>query len=418
MLKNYLKIAWKVLLRRKFFTFISLFGISFTLMILMVATAMVDHLTGSHTPETRMDRTLFINFNKMTNEAKGSMMNSVPSYYYLQRYVMPMKTPEKVAIGSTFKGVNSYVNNKRLSLDLKYTDANFWEILEFNFLEGKAFNQQNLKNADKLAVITDYTRDQYFGVDVPAVGKYIVVDGVRYQVCGVVEDVPISRFNSYANVWVPLSTSHINKGDISLFGEHMAIILARKSSDIPKIQAEYQHIVKQIKVPDPQNFDRFGSYAEGILEGVVVRQLFGSRYGDDSGMGKFVAVVSLIVLLFMLMPTINLVNINVSRILERSSEIGVRKAFGASSRMLIGQFLVENIFLTLLGGLLGFLLSAVALQLISSSGIIPYAQLTLNWRVFAVGIGLSLVFGLLSGVIPAYKMSKLQAVEALKGGQL
>ncbi|QMU30041.1 ABC transporter permease [Adhaeribacter radiodurans] len=418
MLKNYLKIAWKVLLRRKFFTFISLFGISFTLMILMVATAMVDHLTGSHTPETHMDRTIFINFNKMTSETKNSMMNSVPSYYYLQRYVMPMKTPEKIAIGSTFKGVNSYVNNKRLSLDLKYTDANFWEILEFNFLEGKAFNQQNLKNADKLAVITDYTRDQYFGSDVPAVGKSIVVDGVRYQVCGVVEDVPISRFNSYANVWVPLSTSNINKGDISLFGEHMAIILAKKPSDIPKIKAEYQHIVRQIKVPDPQNFDRFASYAEGILEGVVVRQLFGSRYGDDSGMGKFVAVVSLIVLLFMLMPTINLVNINVSRILERSSEIGVRKAFGASSRMLIGQFLVENIFLTLLGGLLGFLLSALALQLISSSGIIPYAQLTLNWRVFAVGIGLSLVFGLLSGVIPAYKMSKLQAVEALKGGQL
>ena len=196
MLKNYLKIAWKVLLRRKFFTFISLFGISFTLMILMVATAMVDHLTGSHTPETRLDRTLFVNFNKMTNEQKNSMMNSIPSYYYLQRYVMPLKTPERIALGSTFRGVNSYVNNKRLSLDLKYTDTNFWEILEFDFLEGRAFNLQNLKNADKLAVITDYTRDQYFGSNVPAVGKYIVVDGIQYKVCGVVEDVPISRFNS------------------------------------------------------------------------------------------------------------------------------------------------------------------------------------------------------------------------------
>ncbi|QNF31941.1 ABC transporter permease [Adhaeribacter swui] len=418
MLKNYLKIAWKVLLRRKFFTFISLFGISFTLMILMVATAMVDHLTGSHTPETRLDRTIFVNFNKMTSQDKGSMMNAIPSYYYLQHYVIPMKTPEKIAIGSTFRGVNSYVNNKRLSLDLKYTDANFWEILEFNFLEGKAFNQQNLKNADKLAVITEYTRNQYFGANVPAVGKYIVVDGVRYQVCGVVEDVPISRFNSYAHVWVPLTTANINKGDTSFFGDYMAIILARKPSDISKIQAEYQHIVRQIKVPDPKNFNRFSSYAEGVLEGMVVRQLFGDRYGDDSGMGKFIAVVTLIVLLFMLMPTINLVNINVSRILERSSEIGVRKAFGASSRTLIGQFLVENIFLTLLGGLLGFLLSALALQLISNSGIIPYAQLTLNWRVFGIGMGLSLLFGLLSGVIPAYKMSKLQAVEALKGGKL
>jgi len=198
----------------------------------------------------------------------------------------------------------------------------------------------------------------------------------------------------------------------------MAIILAKSPADIPKIQAEYQHVVKQIKVPDPENFDTFRSYAEGILEGMFVRQLFGDRYGDNSGMAKFVAVVTLIVLLFMLMPTINLVNINVSRILERSSEIGVRKAFGASSRTLIGQFLVENIFLTLIGGLLGLLLSALVLQLISNSGIIPYAQLTLNWRVFGIGLGLSLLFGLMSGVFPAYKMSKLQAVEALKGGKL
>ncbi len=416
MLKNYLKIAWKVLLRRKFFTFISLFGISFTLMILMVATAMVDHLTGPHTPETRMNRMLFLNLVQMYG--KNNNMNSPPSYYYLQNYVMPLKTPEKVGISSYFKGVNSYVNNKRLSLDLKYTDANFWDILEFNFLEGKAFNQQDLKNANKVAVITDYTRDQYFGTDAPAVGKYIEADGIRYQVSGVVENVPISRFNSYAHIWVPVSTANINRADTGLTGDYMAIILAKSPADIPEIKAEYQHIVKQIKVPDPKNFDRFTSYAEGVLEGTVVRQLFGNRETGDSGMGKFVAIVTLIVLLFMLMPTINLININVSRILERSSEIGVRKAFGASSRTLIGQFLVENIFLTLLGGLLGFILSALALQLISNSDIIPYAQLTLNWRVFGIGMGLSLVFGLLSGVIPAYKMSKLQAVEALKGGQL
>ncbi|MDQ4140415.1 MAG: ABC transporter permease [Bacteroidota bacterium] len=382
----------------------------------MVATAMVDHATGSHTPETRLNRTIFVNFIMMTG--KNSNVNTLPSYYYLQRYVMPLQTPEKVAIGSMFKGVNSYVNNKRLSLDLKYTDANFWEILEFKFLEGKAFNQQDVKNANKVAVITRHTRDQYFGPGVSAVGKYLIADAIRYQVCGVVEDVPISRINSYAHVWVPVSTANINKADTNFSGEYMAIILAKKPSDIPKIQAEYQHIVKQIKVPDPQNFDTFSSYAEGILESMFVRQLFGNRNTGDSGMAKFIATVTLIILLFMLMPTINLVNINVSRILERSSEIGVRKAFGASSRTLIGQFLVENTFLTIIGGLLGFILSAVVLQLISNSGIIPYAQLTLNWRVFGIGMGLSLLFGLLSGVIPAYKMSKLHAVEALKGGKL
>ena len=60
----------------------------------------------------------------------------------------------------------------------------------------------------------------------------------------------------------------------------------------------------------------------------------------------------------MLLPTLNLVNINISRIMERASEIGVRKAFGASSRTLVGQFVVENIILTLVGGAFGLVLSA------------------------------------------------------------
>jgi putative ABC transport system permease protein len=60
MIRSYLKLAWKVLLRRKFFTFISLFGISFTLVVLMLATAMLDHVIAQYPPETRMDRTVGI----------------------------------------------------------------------------------------------------------------------------------------------------------------------------------------------------------------------------------------------------------------------------------------------------------------------------------------------------------------------
>ena len=61
MLLSYLKISWKVLLRRKVFTFISLFGISFTLMILLVVAALYDHTVGPHTPEKRVSQLLFIN---------------------------------------------------------------------------------------------------------------------------------------------------------------------------------------------------------------------------------------------------------------------------------------------------------------------------------------------------------------------
>ena len=121
-------------------------------------------------------------------------------------------------------------------------------------------------------------------------------------------------------------------------------------------------------------------------------------------------------MLFILLPTVNLININVSRIMERRSEIGVRKAFGASSRALVGQFVLENVLLTVVGGLLGFGLSVLVLRAITESGVVPYAQFVLNLRVFVAGVLLTLAFGLVSGVYPAWRMSRLHPVDALRGG--
>jgi len=112
---------------------------------------------------------------------------------------------------------------------------------------------------------------------------------------------------------------------------------------------------------------------------------------------------------------VNLINLNMSRIMERASEIGVRKAFGASSRSLVGQFIVENLVLTLIGGAAGFALSGLVLRALTASGLVPYARFALNYRVFAYGLGLALFFGLLSGVYPAWRMSRLHPVQALKG---
>jgi putative ABC transport system permease protein len=120
-------------------------------------------------------------------------------------------------------------------------------------------------------------------------------------------------------------------------------------------------------------------------------------------------------ILFMLLPTINLININVSRIIERASEIGVRKSFGASSLTLVGQFVVENLILTFIGGIVGFILSFLVLDLLSASNLIPYAVFHMNFRIFLYGMGLILLFGVISGVYPAWKMSRMHPVNALKG---
>jgi putative ABC transport system permease protein len=94
---------------------------------------------------------------------------------------------------------------------------------------------------------------------------------------------------------------------------------------------------------------------------------------------------------------------------------GVRKAFGASSRKLVIQFVVENILLCLVGGVLGLALAKGVLLWLEGSGLIPYLKVNIDLAVFGYGLIITVLFGVVSGVIPAWKMSRLDPVYALKG---
>ncbi|KAA9333318.1 FtsX-like permease family protein [Hymenobacter busanensis] len=414
MLLSYLKLAWKVLLRRKFFTFISLFGISFTLMVLLVVVAFFDHAFGAHYPETRIDRMVFAQFLHVKFKDGGNM-NTPPSYHLLDKYVRPLRTPERVAIASNFHATPSYVGNRKLDLDLRYTDANFWQILDFHFLEGKAIQEADVKAAARVAVINQATARQYFGTDHGVVGRTIAVNQLGYRVTGVVEDVPAMRLASYADVWVPITTSPDDLQKTDLNGDYLGIILAKSAEDVPAVQAEFEQAMKRVPLTDPKTMDHLDLHADKLFT-AFARQLTSplTEYKSD-GMEYLVPILGGLALLFMLLPALNLVNINVSRIMERSSEIGVRKAFGATGGKLVGQFLVENIFLTLLGGVVGLVLAYIALQVISGAQLLAYAHFELNGRIFAWALLVTVFFGVLSGVYPAFKMSRLHPAQALKG---
>src|ERR1700733_645940 len=104
MLKNYFKIAIAVLRRRKFFTFISLFGISFTLTILMVLTAFIDKVVGDDYPDRKRDRSLYIN--RIEEDGKDNSSSGAPSYYFLNHFGGSLKSYQKMTIFSGFNGTN------------------------------------------------------------------------------------------------------------------------------------------------------------------------------------------------------------------------------------------------------------------------------------------------------------------------
>lgn len=415
MLLNYFKITLAVLKRRKFFTFISLFGISLTLTILVVATAFIDHLIAPGYPEINRGQSLYIWNIKQKDTNKGGQSSGPVSFSFINTYVRTLKTPAKIAAVTIPNTINIYVNNHKLKLYYRYTDSSFWDVTSFEFLEGKNYTQQNIDNNDFVVVINDYVRDEYVGKNQPAVGKMIEIDNVDYRIIGVVKGCPITRFQVSSDLYFPYNTKKGDLKKIDLRGDFAAIILPDNPSDRSKLQAEFDEVVAKIKLPKTGdkwfNPDKLYVSADSYLTSFT-RQLMGD--GDSSGMGSFLTIVLGIGLLFMSLPAINLININLSRMMERASEIGIRKAFGASSNTLVMQFVIENIILTLIGGLLAIFISLGVIYYLNNSGLIAYIDLRFNWKIFSIAIFISLLFGLLSGVYPAWRMSKLQVVEALK----
>jgi putative ABC transport system permease protein len=414
MLSNYIKIAWKVLLRHPFYTFITLFGISLTLTVLMVLTSFLDHLFGSHYPENKRDRSLYVMQMAQWDSSRSSRNSGPMSFKFLTEYAKSLKTAERVTICTFVNSSNAYVGSQKIKLNTKFTDADFWEVTDFEFLEGKPYNEHNIANSDQVVVITDDFKKHYFGsISESVIGKDVEIENIHYRVIGVVKGSPVTRPFTYADVYYPYTTPKSNYQRPGMRGGYVAILLAKKKSDLKAVQDEFQGHIARIPLPGVQ--DGFKYAILEVKSEPYVENFIGTIMDGNKGLKTiFFSVIAFIMLMLMGLPAINLVNVNVSRIMERASEIGIRKAFGAPVRTLMWQFIIENIFITFIGGGIALILTLVIIQLINSSGLIAYADLTINFNVFLVSLFVCLVFGLLSGVLPALRMSKLKIAEALK----
>jgi len=414
MLKNYIKMALKVLVRRKFFTAISLFGVGFTLMVLLVASALLDHMLTPVAPEVNLDRTLMVSRMMMKGgtEERQSMWNGDPGYEFLDLYCRDIPGVENFSISSTGQDVASFLDGEKVVSKLRQVDGPYWEILDFNFIEGGPFTRQDEAQANMVAVINEATRHRFFGGE-SAEGRFIEADGQRYQVVGVVENVSVTRVTAYADIWAPHSTARSQAFRKELMGGHLGLLMAGSTADFPAIKAEFRARLPHVKFTEP--WHTMEGHAMTMIETVAV-QMDSSMNDKEPPVYKVILLVLGIAAAFLFLPTVNLVSINLSRIIERSSEIGVRKAFGASSGHLVIQFIIENLVLCLVGGLLALAGAAIVLEAAEASSLIPHAEFHLNFRVYFYALGLALFFGLISGAYPAWRTSRLHPVDALRGG--
>jgi putative ABC transport system permease protein len=404
-----LKLALKVLLRRKFFTFVSLFAVAFTLLVLLVSAAMLDHIFGPQGPEDRPDRTLVVLKAEIAGEQ--SRRNGWAGYGLLARTLPEMPGVERSTIFAVVRKLTTYHEGRKITCFTRRTDGEFWNVFRFQFLEGAPYGQDAETQALPVAVVSESTRDRFFGPG-RAVGKTLELDGRRLRVVGVVRNVPSIRFLTFADVWLPTSLSRSDAYKKDLVGDFAGAMLLAAGANADDVSAEFARRVANVPINDDR-FKTLSAHASTLFGAVASFFVFEGLEGKPPAV--ILGVLWLMAILFMALPALNLINLNLSRILERASEIGVRKSFGATSGALVRQFLVENIVLAGLGGALASVLTAIVLAALNRSGLIPHASFALNFRVLGWGVLLTLVFGIVSGVLPAWRMSRLHPVGALQG---
>jgi putative ABC transport system permease protein len=411
MFKNYLITAYKVYARRKLFTAINLLCITLTLMVLLVVTALLQNAFFPRGVEGKSDRFLQVGTLVGLGNGGHSVRTSPLGYKVIEKYLKPMESVQTVAAVTGPQTVSVYQDDRVTELMLRRAEADYWTILDFEVLDGRVPTAADVEQGRFVAVLNQSSATRLFPAE-KAVGQRLNIGGQQFEIIGVVADV--LQLNAFSDIWVPITTSPSSDYRNQTWGEFTALLLAKSSADLPGIQAEVAKIATQVQFDDPNEWNQAFMWADSKLD-YFARELLGNQQVPESGAGTLLAVIAVLMLLFMLLPTLNLVNLNTGRIMERSSEIGVRKAFGASSRTLVVQFVVENVLLCLVGGALGLLCATATLYWLEHSGLIPYLKVDINIPVFFYGLIITLVFGLLSGVIPAWKMSRLHPVQALKG---
>jgi putative ABC transport system permease protein len=444
MFKNYIILAWRVLGRKKFFTFISLFGISFTLGILMVIVSFLQTELGTDKPFTNRKKMVSFGMIEMKNmmpdtsllidsmmvegamkydttesigESSRSTTISSIGGRFLQNHFTDLKYAENHTFYIPSVSYNAYVNNSKIVLDVYYTDANYWEVFDFDFLEGRAFDHDMFERAEPVVVITDQLAEKYFGEKTQIVGREIKMDGKNHKVIGMVTKPLSSIING--DVFAPTSLLPDYLGPIDRYtGGYHAYFLARSPGDVSKLQDEIENKENEIPLDLVSDFNKLLlKNKTGTMFQAFARNLVPFNEPKKSGRALSIILVGFISL-FVLLPTLNLINLNVSRIMERSSEIGVRKAFGASKGNILGQFIFENVILTIMGGIIGLVLATILIYFINSANLLEFLKLTINYKFFIYSFLVVILFGVISGFLPAFRMSKIHIVNALKSNKL
>ena len=294
-----------------------------------------------------------------------------------------------------------YNGKKMAGTMLQGSTAEVAQVTDLVFLQGRMYTDQEDQRGSHVCILAHDTWEELFG-DQNAIGKEVNIETGMYTVIGVLDKrkQPFGGGKNQADnmVYFPLTTFH------NLHPEDKDMWVSVKYDD-PKNKSlveeeirERLRIMRKVRVDKPDDFEIFGPDS--------LSKLWGQLTG---GLVLFMIAVSSVGLM---VGGVGVMNIMLVSVTERTREIGVRKAIGATKRTILTQFTTEAVTLCAVGGIIGILVGAVITYIVYFLPIGLPATLSSTWVL--IGFTVSCAIGLLFGIYPAWKAANLDPIEALR----
>jgi len=277
-------------------------------------------------------------------------------------------------------------------------------VSKVKLVEGRFLNLNDINSARKVCIIGEKVVDDLFKKGDKIVGDYVEVNGSFFEIIGVYSTKQGMGFEGDDSLYIPFTTFKklYNTGD----GIGWMVIAGYDDADIVEVEKNVKSILKRRHGVHPDDDRAFGSFNMGEAFGRIMGFVKGIKF-----LTWFVGIATLIA------GVIAIGSILLITVKERTNEIGIRRAIGATPKAIRSQIILESVFLTLLAGILGIIFAGGILMIINANtqnSDFPFTNPSVNIPIAFGAVMVLVTLGSLIGMIPAERAVSIRPIEALR----
>jgi putative ABC transport system permease protein len=306
---------------------------------------------------------------------------------------------DAVAFQSSTSGTSSYLSNSLENTGIMGVTYDYNQTIALNIAEGRYFNEIESEEGKNFAIIGNTVKNQLFGLDSP-LGKEIKIGGLKVLVIGVFEKEGTTLFGDGMDGVIMMPFQFATRLIPPQNEDSKIFIKAKSGISNEQLRDEVTGAFREVRRIKPKADKDFS-----IIESSMINEIVDSIIDVFNVVGMVIGIFSILVGAF------SIANIMFVSVAERTPIIGIQKSLGAKNFFILIQYLFESISLCIIGGAVGLLF--VWLTTAGLGAIIDFSFILPMQRVIA-GITISVAVGVIAGIIPAIKASRLNPVDAIR----